>query len=72
MAEFDAELERGRQLQAGIEAEVEIQLPPRDTRKSEKAAKKEREDIALGRLIRLEHEGEDRGDGSEDDDRDRT
>lgn len=54
-AEFDAELERGRQLQAGIEAEEDIQLPPRDTRKSEKAAKKEQEDIELGRKIRLEH-----------------
>ena len=54
-AEFDAELERGRQLQAGIEAEEDIQLPPRDTRKSDKAAKKEQEDIELGRRIRLEH-----------------
>lgn len=40
-AEFDAELERGRQLQAGTEAEADIQLPPRDTRKSERAAEKE-------------------------------
>jgi membrane protein len=56
--EFDAELERGRQLQAGIEAEEDIQLPPRDTRKSDKAAKKEQEDIELGRKIRLEHAGE--------------
>ena len=54
-AEFDAELERGRQLQAGIEAEEDIQLPPKDTRKSEKAAKKEQEDVELGRRIRLEH-----------------
>jgi len=51
-AEFDAELERGRQLQAGIAAEHDIQLPPRDTRKSDKAAKKEREDIEEGRRIR--------------------
>ena len=35
-AELDAELERGRQLQGGIEAEEAIQLPPRDTRASEK------------------------------------
>ncbi|MBT2498251.1 YihY/virulence factor BrkB family protein [Agromyces sp. ISL-38] len=54
-AEFDAELERGRQLQAGIEAEESIQLPPRDTRKSDKAAKKEQQDVELGRRIRLEH-----------------
>ena len=38
-AEFDAELERGRQLQAGIAAEEDIQLPPRDTRKSDKTAR---------------------------------
>ncbi len=30
-AELDAELERGRQLQAGIKAEETLQLPPRDT-----------------------------------------
>jgi membrane protein len=35
-AEFDAETERGRQLQAGLPAEESIQLPPRDTRKIEK------------------------------------
>lgn len=51
-AEFDAELERGRQLQAGIAAEKDIQLPPRDTRKSDKAAEKERKDIEEGREIR--------------------
>ncbi|MFH5821523.1 YihY/virulence factor BrkB family protein [Georgenia sp. AZ-5] len=51
-AEFDAELERGRQLQAGIKAEETVQLPPRDTRVSDKKAKKEREDIARGRELR--------------------
>lgn len=51
-AEFDAELERGRQLQAGIEAEERIQLPPRDTRKIEKAAEKEKKDLAEARAIR--------------------
>ncbi|WP_426623403.1 YihY/virulence factor BrkB family protein [Leifsonia sp. McL0607] len=40
-AELDAEVERGRELQAGMEAEETIQLPPRDTRSSEKALKKE-------------------------------
>ncbi|MFJ5000051.1 YihY/virulence factor BrkB family protein [Microbacterium sp. NPDC088619] len=53
-AEFDAELERGRQLQAGIAAEEDIQLPPRDTRKSDKAAEKEQKDIDEGRRIRTE------------------
>ena len=51
-AELDAELERGRQLQAGIAAEEELQLPPRDTRKSDKAAAKEQEDIESGRKLR--------------------
>jgi membrane protein len=51
-AEVDAELERGRQLQAGIAAEEELQLPPRDTRKSDKAAAKEQEDIERGRKLR--------------------
>jgi membrane protein len=51
-AEFDAELERGRQLQAGIAAEDDIQLPPRDTRKSDKAAEKDRTDVATGRQLR--------------------
>lgn len=60
-AEFDAELERGRQLQAGIAAEEDIQLPPRDTRKSDKAAEKEEQDIEEGRKIRQQH-GEDRED----------
>ena len=35
-AELDAELERGRQLQAGLPAEETIQLPPRDTRNLER------------------------------------
>jgi membrane protein len=51
-AEFDAEMERGRQLQAGIEAEETIQLPPRDTKKSEKLQKQEEEDIRHGRELR--------------------
>jgi len=51
-AELDAELERGRQLQAGIAAEEELQLPARDTRNIKKARKKRDKDIALGRRIR--------------------
>ena len=54
-AELDAELERGRQLQAGIAAEEALQLPPRDTRKSDKAAAKEQEDIERGRKLRESH-----------------
>ncbi len=51
-AELDAELERGRELQAGLPAEETIQLPPRDTSKSEKADAKAAEDIARGRELR--------------------
>jgi membrane protein len=51
-AEIDSELERGRQLQAGMPAERELQLPPRDTRGIRKARKKEEKDIERGRLIR--------------------
>ncbi|MBM9459136.1 YihY/virulence factor BrkB family protein [Nocardioides sp. zg-536] len=51
-AELDAELERGRELQAGLPAEEVIQLPPRDTRKSEKAEIKRREDVDRGRRLR--------------------
>lgn len=51
-AELDAELERGRQLQAGMAAEETLQLPPRDTRKLEKAKAKEEKDIARGRRLR--------------------
>jgi membrane protein len=51
-AEFDAEMERGRQLQAGIKAEETIQLPPRDTKKSEKLQAQEEEDIRHGRELR--------------------
>ncbi|HEV7847857.1 MAG TPA: YihY/virulence factor BrkB family protein [Mycetocola sp.] len=55
-AEFDAEMERGRQLQGGIQAEDSLQLPPRDTKGSEKKQKQEQEDIESGRKLR-ESEG---------------
>ncbi|ADG73728.1 ribonuclease BN [Cellulomonas flavigena DSM 20109] len=51
-AELDAELERGRELQAGMEAERTLQLPPRDTRASEKRAAKLEKDVARGRELR--------------------
>ncbi len=53
-AEIDAELERGRQLQAGLPAEEELQLPARDTRNITKARKKREKDVARGRRIRRE------------------
>ena len=51
-AEVDAELERSRQLQAGIEAEETLQLPPRDDSGSRKRARKEEERVAQGRRLR--------------------
>jgi membrane protein len=54
-AEFDAETERGRELQAGIKAEETLQLPPRDTRRSEKQQRQARDDVARGRLLRIQY-----------------
>lgn len=51
-AELDAELERSRQLQGGLKAEEELQLPARDTTKSDKLAEKEEEDVAKGEALR--------------------
>ena len=56
-AEVDAELERARQLQAGIAAEETLQLPPRDTRASAKQRAKVADDIAAGRELRLSRGG---------------
>lgn len=63
-AELDAELERGRELEAGIAAESEIQLPARDTRNISKAAAKEEKDIALGREIRRQAGSTEQKEGS--------
>ncbi len=51
-AELDSELERGRELQAGIPAEEELQLPARDTRNIEKSERKEKQDAERGRELR--------------------
>ncbi|GGL02479.1 membrane protein [Curtobacterium luteum] len=51
-AEFDAELERGRELQAGIRAEEDIQLPERDTRQIEKQDEQRAKDVLEGIRIR--------------------
>ncbi len=61
-AELDAELERGRELQAGLPAEEVMQLPARDTSAADKRAAKEAEVVARGRALRerraqeLQHE----------------
>ncbi len=70
-AEMDSEVERGRELQAGIPAERELQLPLRDDRKIEKAEQKEAEDVERGRELRLaaERNGsghDDRNNGNDD------
>lgn len=57
-AELDAELERARQLQAGIAAEKVIQLPPRDTSRSDKTERQHREDVARGRALRVRASGD--------------
>lgn len=57
-AEFDAELERGRELQAGIRAEEDIQLPERDTRQIEKQDEKRAQDVLEGIKIRQGADGD--------------
>jgi len=60
-AEVDSELERSRQLQAGIEAEETLQLPPRDDSASEKRRRKHEKHLEEGRRLReqaTEHDGE--------------
>ncbi|WP_223881125.1 YihY/virulence factor BrkB family protein [Nesterenkonia ebinurensis] len=51
-AELDSELERGRQLQAGIEAERTIMLPPRATKGLEKKNVKYEKLVAAGHALR--------------------
>jgi membrane protein len=51
-AEFDAEVERGRELQAGMDAAETIQLPPRGVRQSEKNLKKSEKLVAEARELR--------------------
>lgn len=51
-AVFDSELERARELEAGIEAEESLQLPPRDVKASKKQQKKEEKDIRQGEELR--------------------
>ncbi|WP_238782314.1 YihY/virulence factor BrkB family protein [Prescottella equi] len=67
-AEFDAELERGRELQAGLPAEKSIQLPPRDTRDIEKREKQRSKDVEDGRRLRLSHSAASPTQGKESDD----
>ncbi|MFC4553683.1 YihY/virulence factor BrkB family protein [Georgenia faecalis] len=54
-AELDAELERARQLVAGVRAEHGIQVPPRDTRASAKAEARRAADAERSRSLRASH-----------------
>jgi len=76
-AEFDAEIERGRELQAGMKAEKDILLPPRDTAQSDKKQAKAAQDeldgmrlrqAAAESIARQEAEEERAGHGREGDD----
>ena len=52
-AEIDAELERGRELRAGMAAEESLQLPVRDRRGIDKAARQREKDTVRQRDVRL-------------------
>ncbi|HXD28262.1 MAG TPA: YihY/virulence factor BrkB family protein [Arthrobacter sp.] len=72
-AEFDAEMERGRELQGGLPAAESVQLPPRDTAASDKRGLKEERVVEQGRALRRASRKDGRGgdeDGSRDGDRD--
>jgi membrane protein len=62
-AELDAELERGRELQAGMPAEKTIQLPLRDDRNILKARRKRREDAVDARELRARSAAEEPASG---------
>lgn len=55
-AVLDSELERARQLQAGIKAEDHMQLPPRDVRQAEKMKDARSNLIEEGRSLRLDND----------------
>ncbi len=52
-AEFDAELERTRELEAGLPAEQDLQLPARDSSQSDKKAAKKQDLVEASRRIRI-------------------
>ncbi|MFW0183702.1 YihY/virulence factor BrkB family protein [Rothia sp. CCM 9417] len=58
-AQIDAEIQRSRELQAGIKAEENLRLPPRDDTMAIKIQQKQEELIEEGRKIRLSHSGVD-------------
>ncbi|WP_238148803.1 YihY/virulence factor BrkB family protein [Serinicoccus sediminis] len=64
-AELDAEIERGRELAAGMAAEQEILLPPRDVAGTEKKEAKQAEAVREAREVRMQAAAELRANGQE-------
>ncbi|KAA9395678.1 YihY/virulence factor BrkB family protein [Kocuria coralli] len=58
-AEIDAEIQRGRELDAGIPSEEMLHLPPRDVKAVTKALEKHEKLVEEGRKVRLAHENVD-------------
>ncbi|MCP3426229.1 YihY/virulence factor BrkB family protein [Rothia sp. AR01] len=55
-AVIDSELERARELQAGIKAEDHLRLPPRDVRQAEKMKDARSNLVEQGRALRLDND----------------
>ena len=62
-AELDAELERARELAAGMAAEETILLPPRDAKGTAKKLEKETEMVREARALRMQAAGRRRAAG---------
>ena len=60
-AEADSEIERARQLQAGIPAEETLQLPPKDTKASQKTAAADEKELREAQEIRLDADSDPAG-----------
>ncbi|MDO4254262.1 MAG: YihY/virulence factor BrkB family protein [Kocuria sp.] len=58
-AEIDAELQRGRELLAGVASEERLHIPPRDVKAVTKALKKHQKLVDEGRQVRLANESVD-------------
>ena len=55
-AVLDSELERARELEAGIRAEEHLRLPPRDTRQAHKLVESRQKFVDEGRRLRLQND----------------
>ncbi|MBD8079874.1 YihY/virulence factor BrkB family protein [Cellulosimicrobium arenosum] len=66
-AELDAELERTRELRAGMAAEESLQLRPKDTSAIEKRAAKRQDDVDKAREVRVAARAEDQAEARAED-----